>query len=564
MIVIALALAGCGGPRGGASAKEGTSLTASGPPLPPPQPIDARVRGAAFLRALAGHIQPRWAQFLEDCRLRLGADDPLNIASLTADLELVLAGDTGKFLEARVTQTSGNSDFDRAAIEILRELPPMPAPAALESDDGLVHVHWVFARDRRQAGPATASVMTVELPLVTTVQRLLDRGALARAAQRLATAKADEPERAAAIELVMIAALREGLASSDGSTREAALEAVTRAKIVALARDVHRLIDANVQDSERTLAIAAAAALGDTRVVAPLLAALELELEDRPGVALAKLAALVALDHAAEAAKAVHAAFALPARKRGVATAVAALAIVPDDKLGKELPRWLERGDAEMRQAVCAALPAAARAQAAALIARGLRDADASVRAGCAQAAARHGARSNAAARLVELARDRDEGVRARAVAALAALKKPIPRTALQDRASRVRAAAATGVAEADLRTLATDKDPDVRAAAVTALVAKLSERAGDLLLAAARDPASQVRRAAALGIADDAVLEKLAGDDDPDVATAALARYAQHRGRAAVTPPFLARLAGSTPRSLERVRVARAWLLAR
>jgi hypothetical protein len=127
-----------------------------------------------------------------------------------------------------------------------------------------------------------------------------------------------------------------------------------------------------------------------------------------------------------------------------------------------------------------------------------------------------------------------------------------------------VRAAAAQSATEAELRVLVRDTDPDVRAAAITAFVERMPDRAAEVALAGARDPAAQVQRAAVAGITDDAILEKLAGDDDPEVATAALVRYAQRRGRAAITTKLLERLAAATPRSLERVRIARAWLLAR
>jgi hypothetical protein len=57
--------------------------------------------------------------------------------------------------------------------------------------------------------------------------------------------------------------------------------------------------------------------------------------------------------------------------------------------------------------------------------------------------------------------------------------------------------------------------------------------------------------------------LTRLAGDDSPEVATAALVRLTTLRGRTAATPDLLARLAEAAPASLERVRIALAWLLA-
>src|SRR5688572_27984735 len=67
--------AACGG---GGRGEPPPVLAPSGPRLPPPAAIDASVRGAAYLTAIAAHIQPAWGQFLEDCRLRLPKQHPLN------------------------------------------------------------------------------------------------------------------------------------------------------------------------------------------------------------------------------------------------------------------------------------------------------------------------------------------------------------------------------------------------------------------------------------------------------------------------------------------------------
>jgi hypothetical protein len=161
--------------------------------------------------------------------------------------------------------------------------------------------------------------------------------------------------------------------------------------------------------------------------------------------------------------------------------------------------------------------------------------------------------------RLRELARDRDRSVRARAVAAVAALDPAHPVRAAEDPASEVRAAFAAAASEPELAVLAADPAPEVRAAALTALAG----RAGDAALRAAGDRSAVVRRAAAAVIADPAVLARLAGDDSPEVATAALIRWTALAGRAAVTPQLLDRLAEAPPASPERARIALAWLLA-
>jgi hypothetical protein len=401
---------------------------------------------------------------------------------------------------------------------------------------------------------------------------------LVRAANRLAAAPPTDGERLAATELVMIAGLREGLASSDGFTREAALEAVASAKLAVLAPDVHALVAANGQTQQRVHAIATSAVLGDAAVVPMLVDNLVADFDERPEVALAKVGALASLGKIDEATSAIHAILDPNSKHttRATATAIAALGLAPDAKLALSFGRWFATGDADTRQAVCRALPNAAlvahsprdigRGQATIVVGKGLLDADASVRAACigaVQVSDGRWVRGNPFVRLLlDLVRDRDETVRARAIAALGKLAPAQrPHVGPGDRAPQVRAAAAIGATDAELQRLAKDKDPDVRAAAI----ANLAERGDtELATAAARDTASQVRKAAITGITDDALLEALAGDSDPDVATAAIARYGAHRGRAAVTTAFLQRLVAATPKGLERVRIARAWLLAR
>src|SRR5687767_8291532 len=104
LLVFALAASACGGPR----VAPAPALTASGPPLPPPPPVDAKARGAAYLTAVAAQLQPAWGQFLEDCRLRLPADHPLNKRELATVAGLAIARD-GK-LVPRIVTGSGNGD----------------------------------------------------------------------------------------------------------------------------------------------------------------------------------------------------------------------------------------------------------------------------------------------------------------------------------------------------------------------------------------------------------------------------------------------------------------------
>jgi hypothetical protein len=82
-------------------------------------------------------------------------------------------------------------------------------------------------------------------------------------------------------------------------------------------------------------------------------------------------------------------------------------------------------------------------------------------------------------------------------------------------------------------------------------------------VLRAAGDPAAAVRRAAIALLGDADALERLARDDSPEVATAALVRLTELRGRAAMTSQLLERIAGAPAGSPERARIALAWLLA-
>ncbi|MGN6105171.1 MAG: TonB family protein [Kofleriaceae bacterium] len=559
-LLVACAIAGlaCGGPR-----REGAppQHVPAGPALPAPALVDPSARGAAYLTALGALIQPAWGQFLEDCRVRLPASHALNAPRLEAIAELVIGRD-GAVASKRIAQPSGNGDFDRAVLGVLGDARPLPPPPVeLASDDDQVHVRWLFARDRRQAGPATAQVMAIEFPLLGVIDGLLERGELDRAALRVAGARASEARRPVAAERVMIAVLREGLASSHGVVRRAAVEAIGRANVQVLARDVHALVLPTSDGDLRLAAIAAATTLRDPEAVAPLLVDYPAELENRLQVAITKTAGLVALGRAADATAAIRGA--LDGSRGSNAVALAALGQAPDPALAGKLAAWFARGDARVRAGVCSALPAAAPAGAPALILRGLRDADATVRATCATAAARPGRAPPSRAlirRLGELARDRDQAVRARAVAALGAIDPDHRPRSIDDPAPEVRIAAIPRASEAELRALAADRDAEVRAAAL----AQLAERAPELLESAAADPSPQVRRAAAAALTDDAALDRLAADDSPEVATAALIRLAARRGRAEVTAPLLARLAAAPPGGAERVRIALAWLLAR
>jgi TonB family protein len=515
------------------------------PKLAPPDELDLRAPGAAYLAMVGGRLQPGWSQFLTDCRQRLPAEHPLNAMTLVATAELAI-DPGGHVIGATIAAPSGNADFDRAVRDVLADAHDVAAPPRdLLADDDRVHVRWLFARDRRQAGPATAELVGVRLPVATVVPRLIAAGELGRAARRIAIAPGEQGA-ATATRAVMIAALAEALAATaDERVRIGALDAAARGKLAELAPNVRAIITTTTGAELRADAIVTAGAIGDQTAAPQLLDALPRDLADQPAVALAETRALVALGRGADAARVI--ADALP-------SSAAAFAIAPTPSRVPALAAKFASYDAATRAALCGALAPA--------IAAGLRDADATVRASCADAAAGH-ASPSIVARLIELVRDRDRSVRAHAIASLAQVA-PQRLPAIDDEAPSVRAAYALALAKQPARVqalhaLAADRDADVRAAAWRALAALGSTDAE----AAAADVSAQVRAAVVASLGDGAALAKLADDDAPDVRSAALIRIAQLRGRAASEPDLLARLAVAPRASAERVRIALAWLLA-
>ena len=549
------------------------------PRLSPPLPADPHVRGASYLAQIALQLQPGWGQFLDDCRLRLPEAHPLNVMTLEATAELVIDRH-GRIVDTNV-KSSGNADFDRAVHDAIADAAVLPEPPAeLLSDDDRVHVRWLFARDRRQAGPATAEVLAVQMPLAGVVDRLLAAHDLSRAARRIAVAPPGA-ERSAALARLMTAALREALASADGAVRRAAVDAIRRAKVGELAGEVRELLAVTTDTDLRLAAISAAAELGDRDAALTLVAQLPGDLPEHTRLAIAETRALVALGHAGEAATAIRAALDADSSSGPNPIALDLLALVPVPAMGPALASWAVHGDARTRAGACTALGAADLDVAWKSIAAGLRDHDATVRARCLDAVAAQAAHHPhdrrvlaVATRLRELAHERDRAVRACAIRALVALDPAHPERASDDPAGEVRAAYAAalagarpGEADSELRALIDDRDPDVRAAAWTVLAAADAAPAdrGQLAARAATDPAAQVRRAALPAVDDDELLSRIAtGDDAPGVRTEALVQLVGRRGRTAVETGLLDRLVQAPAASTERVRVALAWLLAR
>jgi len=574
------------------------------PRLKPPPVLDLEQADAPYRAAVALALQPGWVQFLEDCRLRLPAGHPLNDFALSTTAELTVDA-SGTVLEVALAG-SGNADFDQAVKQVIRDGAPLPKPpAGLWSDDDRVHLRWLFARDRRQAGPATASVIDVLLPVKDVTARFLEAGELTRAATRIKREKAGVA-RDAATTALMEAGLQEALATSDGAVRRAALEAIGEGGVGRLAEAVYQLIHSTSDRDLRAVALEAAAALGDRSANQELLAELKIDVKRDRKLALAGADALIALggnDEVATLLRDEVAASPPNPIALHVMARIAVLAATP------KLAGWMRTGDVRVRAGVCSAVAAVPAAAAVPVLAKGLRDRDASVRASCLDAIGARMASGNKdekpgaivgaanIGRVAELVKDRDVSVRAAAIRAFAQIHRdsPGPSTSAAtlpdlggDAAGEVRVAYLQAIStlsmvrpmeggQGKVKPLLDDRDADVRAAAWQTLrmllVRPLDKIDGDappadfdrLVARATKDPAAQVRRSVVDVMTDEVALTRLSGnDEDGEVRTRALVRLVKRQGRAATTELLLGRFASATPGSVERVRAALAWHLAK
>jgi hypothetical protein len=586
VVALVIVAAACGGgrrPGPGSDTGYPTSFTPA-PALGPPPPSDPTVRGHAYLEAVYDGIGGPWTQFLEDCRLRLAPAHPLNDPALVATAELAIDA-TGRLLEATVAG-SGHADFDAAVTGVVRDRAPYPRPPpALVSDDGRLHLTWRFARDVRQAGVAGAEIVVIEWGVERAVPTLLGAGRIGDAALRLVRAPGDGA-RAELAETVFAAAIAEAIAGDEAEARRLAVELAARTPVPAAAAALRARARGAVDPAVRAGALAALAAVDDPEISELAVAALD----EGPTAGMSVVvAAAAALDRvgAGDVARSTVAAW-LAEAKQGDAAAreasLAVLAVLPADRL---LPIVVEvaRQEPRGRAAACAVYGRAAAHGAAphaatawSRLIEGVRDPDAAVRAACATAAGTAGAAGAPHRRAVNVVAarlaDRDLAVRAAAVIALARLDATRAAGELRGLAAGSHPGVLAALAEAwgrlprppadRLIQLADHAAPDVRAAAVAALV-----RLGDppALAAAARratDAAEEVRIAAVGAIRDPGVLAELTRDPAPDVAAAADEALVALRGRAATLDERLAALAAAEPASPQRVRAAASWLLAR
>ncbi|MEZ4400445.1 MAG: TonB C-terminal domain-containing protein [Kofleriaceae bacterium] len=552
------------------------------PPMPPPAPADPAAVGAGYLDILAARIQTGWAQFLEDCRLRLPPAHPLNSATLEATVAYTLDAHGG-IVEVRLVGISGNAEFDDAVISAARDAGPFPSPeTALLSDDDLVYVTWVFARDRRQAGAATAGLRKIEWGLERAVPKFLADGNLAEAARRVAAAPSN-PVTLGFGERVMIAAVRQGLASADPAVQRLAVTAAGAAKLTSAARELRAIADGALDVALRGAAIAALAQIGDVDAGSLLLTILErdaganVELTGGAAHALAVLGAGDALSQQVTQWLADGKAGKTEAAKHHTWAALIAMGGAPVPAAVPTIGPMVTSGDARTRGAACRALAASAAVTDAAWkpLGRGLKDADAAVRAACAEAiadAAQAGAKSRATFWLVApLLRDRDERVRAAATLAMVRLEPVRAKTDLAGVARDKSALVQASLAEAAVRTgdlgraeaLLTHDQVMVRRAAASAL-ATLGGDPGRARLAGHVDDDPEVAALVLAVSTDRAALTAAAGGADGGLAVVAARRLTELDGRAAGLAAAATAVAAAPAASAPRVNAAAAWLAAR
>lgn len=138
-----------------------------------------------YLRLVHERIHTSWV----DGYLRITPYDVLGPDTSTRETEISLTVRwDGTIEQADIAKTSGSPDFDAAALNAIFTSAPFPPPTEIMADDGLVHVTWRFARDHRQC--SNASIVHVEYPLAIALPKLVARGRLAEALQRM-TAELD-------------------------------------------------------------------------------------------------------------------------------------------------------------------------------------------------------------------------------------------------------------------------------------------------------------------------------------------------------------------------------------
>ncbi|MBN2576392.1 MAG: energy transducer TonB [Deltaproteobacteria bacterium] len=144
-----------------------------------------------YLEAVHAKVHPLWADnFLVLAASQLPKDHAINDVSRRVELAVVVAS-KGALVDVKVAKTSGSSDFDTSAMEVVRAAGNFAAaPEEVLSDDGKVHLRWAFARDDRRC--SELAVTHRELPVPEAVRNMVAQGRDDAAIARLQSAKDEE------------------------------------------------------------------------------------------------------------------------------------------------------------------------------------------------------------------------------------------------------------------------------------------------------------------------------------------------------------------------------------
>lgn len=558
-----------------------------GPELEDPLPPDPNKFGLAYLELIGKKLTEPWSGFVSDCRLRLPPDHELNATSLAVTVALTVDRN-GKLVEAAFVQSSGSGDFDDVAMEIARDAAPYPAPPkTLISDDDLAHITWLFARDRRQAGVATATIEHIEWPVDKAVPKYLAADDITTAAERLVAAleSTTDPKQAEVLlglaDRIFAAAIRASLRSEDLNIQHVAVAAAAEARVVGAARELRSIADGSSDLPLRSAALDAIGTIGDADAESFLLEILTRDKGHNAEISGAAARSLAAIGKAAAARPMVQEWLQDDASEsKWAALVVMAHFAVP--KAVPALAKMVTAKDTErpMRMAACAALgtsaPAGNTKAAMSAVKAGLKRSDPAVRAACASAAAT-AAGGGVADRgtfwaMVELLKDRDERVRAAAVIAAARLD---PTRFLKEmyllkreKSAVVLAALAEGLAAvpgaaayAKIVSLADHESAEVRRAVVAALLVRKEAKAGAAAAAMIDDSDVQVRADAIRAVTDAEALAQYLEDESPEIRFGALAGLVKVKGKLETLPQMMQGLATAPKLGAERARLGQAWL---
>jgi hypothetical protein len=126
----------------------------------------ARSPFGTYLAMIHNRLHPIFADWFLASLDSLDANNPMNRADLSTNLEIILDQDEGRIVKMGVTKHSGVTAFDVAALDSVQRASPFgPPPREIVSPDGNVYLHWEFHRN-----PAIACTTYNARPFMLKVQ----------------------------------------------------------------------------------------------------------------------------------------------------------------------------------------------------------------------------------------------------------------------------------------------------------------------------------------------------------------------------------------------------------